>query len=97
MHGYDLWFTHHPKEKLWELKRFKEFTRRTQAPVRPPIPQETRIAVYERDGNKCSTCGTTENLSLDHIHPWSLGGPDTIDNLQTLCRGCNSKKGARVE
>lgn len=39
---------------------------------------------------------TTEHLSLDHIHPYSLGGEDTLGNLQTLCRPCNSRKGARV-
>ena len=32
----------------------------------------------------------------DAIHPYSLGGEDTFDNLQTLCRPCNSRKGARV-
>jgi 5-methylcytosine-specific restriction endonuclease McrA len=25
----------------------------------------------------------------------SKGGPTTFDNLQTLCRSCNSSKGAR--
>ena len=65
-------------------------------PVRPPIPAHVRAAVLERDGHVCLHCGTTENLSMDHVIPWSLGGPDTEDNLQTLCRSCNSKKGARV-
>lgn len=60
------------------------------------IRPELRAAVYERDGHRCLHCGTTENLSLDHIHPYSLGGEDTLDNLQTLCRSCNSRKGARV-
>lgn len=61
---------------------------------RPDIPRAVRTAVYERDGYACVTCGATETLSLDHIKPWSLGGPDTIDNLQTMCRPCNSSKGA---
>lgn len=64
--------------------------------VRKAIPDALRQAVYDRDGNACLHCGATERLSLDHIHPWSLGGPDTLDNLQTLCRSCNSRKGARV-
>jgi len=63
---------------------------------RPPISPTLRASVYERDGRACLFCGATESLSLDHIHPYSLGGPDTFDNLQTLCRSCNSRKGARV-
>lgn len=63
---------------------------------RRKIPDAIRFSVYERDGYACLHCGTPERLSLDHIHPFSLGGEDTIDNLQTLCRSCNSRKGARV-
>ena len=46
-------------------------------------------------GNKCAHCGTTEALEIDHIKPISLGGTNTIDNVQPLCRRCNSSKGAR--
>lgn len=63
---------------------------------RPKIPTATRYAVYDRDGWKCLHCGTGEGLTLDHIVPWSLGGSDDMDNLQTLCQPCNSSKGARV-
>jgi len=30
----------------------------------------------ERDGRVCVYCGSSENLSLDHILPKSLGGGD---------------------
>lgn len=63
---------------------------------RAPIPQQTRAFVFDRDGHACRRCGSTEDLTLDHIHPWSLGGPDTPDNLQALCRPCNSRKGDRA-
>lgn len=55
-----------------------------------------RGAIYARDGFACLHCGARDNLTLDHIHPWSLGGSDEPGNLQTLCRPCNSRKGARV-
>lgn len=61
---------------------------------RPHIPDGLRRKVYERDGYKCVRCGATDHLSLDHIWPWSLGGKDEESNLQTLCRSCNSRKGA---
>lgn len=63
---------------------------------RKSIPAALRQAIYERDEYACVECGALEDLSLDHIYPWSLGGEDTEDNLRTLCRPCNSSKGARV-
>jgi hypothetical protein len=65
-------------------------------PSRPTIPDDVRSAVYDRDGWACVRCKARQPLSLDHIWPWSLGGTDTVDNLQTLCIPCNSSKGARV-
>lgn len=64
---------------------------------RPLIPPVVRAAVYARDEYRCRHCGTFENLSIDHIHPRSKGGADSFDNYQTLCRPCNSRKGARLE
>lgn len=63
---------------------------------RTPIPIEVRAFVLERDEHRCRRCGSENDLTLDHIHPWSIGGPDTADNLQVLCRPCNSSKGDRV-
>lgn len=63
---------------------------------RAAIPAELRRRVMARDGHACVECGATDDLALDHIFPWSLGGPDTEENLRVLCRSCNSSKGARV-
>jgi hypothetical protein len=32
-------------------------------------------------------------LTKDHIHPKSLGGTDTLNNLQVMCANCNVAKG----
>lgn len=32
-------------------------------------------------------------MTRDHIKPKSLGGEDTLENSQTMCMYCNSKKG----
>jgi 5-methylcytosine-specific restriction endonuclease McrA len=59
------------------------------------IPKTLRWEVFKRDDFHCKHCGTRDNLSVDHIHPESAGGTLELDNLQTLCRACNSRKGAR--
>ena len=60
------------------------------------IPNDIRVQVFKRDGYQCQHCGSADDLSVDHIHPESKGGKLEIDNLQTLCRSCNSKKGVKV-
>lgn len=51
--------------------------------------------VLERDGYKCVSCGTKEDLVIDHVIPVIDGGDTTLENLQSLCRTCNLKKGAK--
>jgi len=46
-------------------------------------------------GSKCSYCGSTENLALDHVFPQKRGGKDEGDNLIYACRSCNSSKGKK--
>jgi len=62
---------------------------------RVALSKAKRRTVFERDNYKCRNCRSTENLSVDHIEPWSLGGSNDLDNLQTLCLRCNASKGAR--
>ena len=40
----------------------------------------------------CVACGTTQNVEIDHIIPFTRGGSDLVDNWQPLCRSCNSSK-----
>lgn len=50
-----------------------------------------------RDGKyPCADCHNgflKDELTVDHIKPWSLGHPTVLSNAQLLCRSCNSKKG----
>lgn len=52
--------------------------------------------LLDRYGNKCLCCGRTDvKLTQDHIMPLSLGGLHSIENIQPLCRSCNSRKSAK--
>jgi hypothetical protein len=59
------------------------------------IPRRVRAAVYERDGHKCSYCGTEDGpFQIDHVFPWSRGGRHELENLCVACVPCNALKGA---
>lgn len=65
-------------------------------PKRRPISGAIRIQVFERDAYRCQRCGAWENLTVDHIVPFTAGGEDSLANFQTLCKSCNSWKGSKV-
>ena len=55
---------------------------------------EERRFILDRDGWRCVYCGSTDELEIDHIVPFSRGGACSIDNAQVLCGPCNRSKGA---
>lgn len=60
------------------------------------ISQRKREIVYKRDGFVCTKCGQANNLTIDHIIPVSKGGRGIKENLQTMCKPCNVKKGSDI-
>jgi hypothetical protein len=54
------------------------------------------ITLGRRDGFACAICQSpSQDLSIDHIQALANGGTNDVENLQLLCRSCNSSKGAR--
>mgnify|MGYP000853283036 CR=1 FL=1 len=59
-----------------------------------------RFFVMKRDSFACVLCGASGHgtgLEIDHKVPFSHGGDDTVENLQTLCFDCNRGKRASYE
>lgn len=63
---------------------------------RRSIPKELRSKILKKYGYKCVKCESKDNLTIDHIKPYIKGGPTKENNLQVLCKSCNSKKGAKL-
>ena len=65
--------------------------------------ESQKLRAYESQGHKCPLCVANginteyafEDMEGDHIVPWSKGGHTTDDNLQMLCKKCNSAKSDR--
>lgn len=76
--------------------------RTTQRPTGQWIRSDLRLAIYLRDGLRCVYCGRDlhgadpQDITLDHVTPWSHGGENTAENLVTACRHCNCSRGART-
>jgi uncharacterized protein DUF262/HNH endonuclease len=60
-----------------------------------------RLAIFRRDKGHCQLrlrCAgaklTWDDWHCDHRHPWTSGGPTTVENGQAACTPCNLSKGA---
>jgi HNH endonuclease len=63
--------------------------------TRPSLSDTKRSIVLARDDFRCQHCGSELDLQIDHVRPLALGGGNDVDNLQVLCKRCNTSKGAR--
>ena len=59
-------------------------------------PAFTRFNVFLRDGFACQYCGTSSELTFDHVVPRSKGGRTTWENIVAACSPCNLRKGGRT-
>jgi len=85
------WGKRHPEQ----LQQYRRNRRAKKVNAGGAITAEEWQSVLEKYGNKCLCCGTTENLTMDHVIPLDPG-PHTANNVQPLCRICNSSKGRKT-
>ena len=59
--------------------------------------QRQRRVLAAISGGYCGICGKQLQTSFhaDHVIPHTKGGKTILGNGQTLCPGCNLKKGAK--
>ena len=64
--------------------------------VRPSsTPAFTRFNVFLRDEFSCQYCGSTGELTFDHVIPRSKGGITSWTNVCAACSPCNLRKANR--
>lgn len=78
----------HP-ERIAHLKA-RRYAREKSALGSHSLEEWQRLKKLYND--KCAICNESKPLTKDHIKPLSLGGTDFINNIQPLCKNCNSKK-----
>lgn len=87
------------KMKSLSVQQVSVRGRARNAFVRSPEWKAVASRVLERDGKKCSKCGSDKKINVDHIIPRSKVPELALDelNLRVLCWPCNSAKNTRVE
>lgn len=64
------------------------------------ITPQRKIAIKKRDNYQCQICCEEfdeDDLVIDHIYPYALGGSNKDINLMALCEECNDDKGKKLE
>ena len=58
-----------------------------------------RYNIFRRDRSECQYCRKPfpkNQLTIDHVHPKSLGGKTIWENVVCCCITCNRKKGSNI-
>lgn len=92
---YDDWVVRSP---TWETKVpavmiVKDYVRKHK------YPRFSKYNVLLRDRMTCQYCPkevTTSTVTMDHVHPISMGGATCWENIVASCMPCNTAKGSKL-
>ena len=76
-----------PKNRLWKGGISTEY----QNFLGSAKWKRTRKRIMERDGKTCQLCSAMA-VAVDHKIPWRIAKDNSDDNLQAICKPCNTKK-----
>ena len=87
--------------EAYERKKIRdaEYSRKRRAKIRALVEENGKYSAEEFEsvknhfGNKCAYCGSTENLTPNHVVPVMSDGSTNIANIIPCCKSCNSSKG----
>ena len=84
-------------QKKLDMKRFAAMNnsrvfKMKEARAKGTHTKKEWMALVEEFEHRCLRCGNVpeDGLTKDHIEMIARGGADSIDNIQPLCRQCNS-------
>jgi hypothetical protein len=86
-----LWASSHPGNVRTSCNK-KDYIRRGGVHLDIHFTEVEWRELCDRLGNRCVACGAEGPTVRDHIVPISLGGDNSIDNIQPLCKPCNIRK-----
>lgn len=98
-------------QRAYNARRYHAMTTKKSTHARPIAWQEIaedfgmKCAICGCEVDPCDTwitsngrrCYGRKYPTVDHVIPLKHGGTDTLDNVQLLCKHCNSAKGARFD
>jgi hypothetical protein len=81
--------------------RYNHFRRSLDKTTEHTLTTKQWERILENQGNRCNICkrkfSSRLSATRDHIIPVTKGGGLTYENVQALCRRCNSKKNAKLD
>ncbi len=75
--------------RVLKLVKFVDYMYKKRVPCK-------KSTLLIRDNRKCQYCGSSRELTIDHVVPASRGGKTEFENCVMACQTCNNKKDNRT-
>jgi len=90
------WLAEHPTRAQENARKQSARRRARITRVLATLTAAEWEAILEAADYACIYCGSTKQITQDHLTPISRGGNHTAENVAPACGPCNSSKGAKI-